>query len=64
MYSFSILPDIIIITLKRFDTSTARPRKIYSNVIYPLRGLDMGPYLLGGGSNSEHRYDLYAVNVS
>jgi Ubiquitin carboxyl-terminal hydrolase len=53
--SFSSLPLVLIIQLKRFDALT--DRKLNDVVAFPLRGLDMSPYMtsmshINGNSNT------------
>ena len=61
--SLSILPPVLMISLKRFENIQ---RKNCTLVTFPLRGLDMSPWLrggaaAGGGGAGSPVYDLVAV---
>jgi ubiquitin carboxyl-terminal hydrolase 8 len=55
--SFWMLPEILIMDVKRFDN---RNRKNNKMITAPLQSLDMSPYVLGYGKRS-YVYDLYGV---
>ena len=54
---FWSLPDVLIITLKRFSNDMKKNNKI---IDFPLEDLDMSPYVVGYNKNL-YRYDLYAI---
>jgi len=54
---FWSLPEILVITLKRFSNSV---RKNQSLVLFPLEDLDMSPYIIGYDKLS-YVYDLYGI---
>lgn len=54
---FWSLPDVLIITLKRFSNSV---RKNQCLVDYPLENLDMSSYVIGYDKNS-YVYDLFGI---
>ena len=54
---FFSLPDILIITLKRFDNNG---RKSQVMVDFPLKNLDLSKYVVGYDKNS-FKYDLYGI---
>ena len=54
---FWSLPNILIITLKRFD---ARGGRINDNILFPLESLDLTKYVEGYRAN-KYVYNLYAV---
>lgn len=62
----SKLPPILVIHLKRFyaDGSTALSRysKKHNYVSFPLKNLDLSPYLTRSEKNSRKMYHLYAVS--
>jgi ubiquitin carboxyl-terminal hydrolase 4/11/15 len=62
-------PEILIIQLKRFQfipgSYFVHREKINDQVVFPERGLDLGPYLQGQGQGAELPppiYDLFAVS--
>lgn len=70
------LPEVLVVHLKRFSYSKYTRDKIDATVDFPIRGLDLGRAVLGGGrgvgslsakggtspSPPAHLYDLYAVS--
>ena len=50
------MPRIFIITLKRFDAK----EKLNNFVDFPLKGLDMSPYVIDGGKDLI--YDCFAIS--
>ena len=67
------VPRLLVVHLKRFseEEGYGGREKIDTHVNFPLEGLDMGPYLCGGGISCEDSeaakkeapiYDLYAVS--
>eukprot|EP00871_Galdieria_phlegrea_P005085 jgi/Galph1/5578/GphlegSOOS_G4277.1 len=56
-------PEVLIIHLKRFSYSIWSRNKVETFVEYPLRGLDLYPYIVGTGDDGAPApiYDLYAV---
>ena len=54
---FWSLPDVLVITLKRFSNNL---RKNKCFVDFPLEDLDMSPYVVGYNKTAYH-YDLYAI---
>ncbi|KAK9708423.1 ubiquitin-specific protease doa4 [Basidiobolus ranarum] len=60
--TLSRLPDILLIHLKRFSFSGPFRDKLDTLVSYPLRKLDMRPYLPPTQSKAPAIYDLYAVS--
>jgi len=60
--TFWRLPEIMIVTLKRFNLHpTGRGYKLQHQVDFPLDDLDMSPYM-SEYKDGEYRYELYAVN--
>lgn len=55
--SFWSLPDILIISIKRFSNTLRKNTKL---VTFPLEGLDMREYVIGYDKDT-YVYDLYAV---
>lgn len=55
--NFWSLPDVLVITLKRFSNNL---RKNNCFVDFPLEDLDMSPYVIGYNKSS-YKYDLYAI---
>lgn len=60
------VPAILIVHLKRFSFANIRRSKIDKFIEFPLRGLDMTPYMLGDAAQlvssfNPPIYDLYAV---
>lgn len=53
-------PDILVIHLKRFRSTGSYRDKLDVQVDFPLRGLDMSPWINGGGG-AGNVYDLYGV---
>lgn len=56
-----VLPDILLITLKRFQVTKCGWRKLTTMTEFPLSYLDMRPYLSKGVNIKETVYDLYGV---
>ena len=54
---FFSLPDILIITLKRFSNENKKNDKI---IKFPLENLDMSKYVLGYDKNN-YKYDLFGI---
>ena len=54
---FWSLPDVLVITLKRFSNNL---RKNKCFVDFPLEDLDMSPYVVGYNKRT-YQYDLYAI---
>ena len=54
---FWSLPDILIITLKRFSNSNQKNGK---NISFPLTNLNMSKYVIGYDKNS-YKYDLFGI---
>ena len=54
---FWSLPDVLVITLKRFDN---RNRKNQAIVDFPLEGLDLSKYIIGYDKQS-YIYNLYGI---
>jgi ubiquitin C-terminal hydrolase len=57
------LPSILVLTLKRFshNATNGRSSKIYTPVDFPLRGLDLSPYLPADQRADTPLYDLFSV---
>jgi len=51
------LPDILVITLKRFDKS-GKKNKVY--IEFPLENLNLSPYVVGYDKDS-YKYNLYGI---
>lgn len=51
------LPDILIITLKRFSNNNKKNNKI---IEFPLKNLDMSKFILGYDKDS-YKYDLFGI---
>ncbi|KAK9728481.1 ubiquitin-specific protease doa4 [Basidiobolus ranarum] len=60
--TLSRLPDVLLIHLKRFSFSGPFRDKLDTLVSYPLKKLDMRPYLPSTTSKAPAIYDLYAVS--
>ncbi|ORX76436.1 UCH-domain-containing protein [Basidiobolus meristosporus CBS 931.73] len=60
--TLSRLPDVLLIHLKRFSFSGPFRDKLDTLVSYPLRRLDMTPYLQAPSSKAPTTYDLYSVS--
>nr|CDS27414.1 ubiquitin carboxyl terminal hydrolase 4 [Hymenolepis microstoma] len=56
-----VLPDVLLITLKRFQATKCGWRKLTTMTDFPLSALDMRPYLSKEVNIRETIYDLYAV---
>ena len=57
------LPDILIISLKRFVYDAYRRDKIDTYVDFPLENLDLTPFMLdANGNNGNNLYDLYGIS--
>ena len=54
---FWSLPDILIITLKRFSNSNKKNNK---NIHFPLKNLDMSKYVVGYDKKT-YKYDLFGI---
>ena len=54
---FFSLPDILIITLKRFSNENKKNDKV---IKFPLENLDMSKYVLGYDKNN-YKYDLFGI---
>jgi ubiquitin C-terminal hydrolase len=54
---FWSLPDVLVVTLKRFDN---RNRKNQAVVDFPLEGLDLSKYIIGYDKSS-YVYNLYGI---
>jgi ubiquitin carboxyl-terminal hydrolase 8 len=54
---FWSLPDVLVITIKRFGNNN---RKNQEMIDFPLTDLDMSPYVIGYDKNS-YKYDLYGI---
>lgn len=57
---FWSLPDILIITFKRFNVSTHSIRKNQIFIDFPLTNLDLRKYVVGY-DNNKYIYDLYGI---
>lgn len=55
-------PRILIVHLKRFSYSRIARDKIEARVDFPLRGLDMSPYIRSADPSQPVLYDLLAVS--
>ncbi|XP_066154827.1 ubiquitin carboxyl-terminal hydrolase 20 isoform X1 [Euwallacea fornicatus] len=55
------LPEVLCIHLKRFRHELMYSSKISSTVSFPLKGLDMWPYLHANNTSKVSKYDLYSV---
>jgi ubiquitin carboxyl-terminal hydrolase 4/11/15 len=55
------LPEILVISLKRFSYTRFSREKIEDFVNFPIKGLDMSEYCRGSG-NVPQFYDLFAVS--
>ena len=55
------LPNYLIIHLKRFSASTSHISKNIALVDFPIKGLDMRPYMVNPESSKDTVYDLYGV---
>eukprot|EP00475_Leptophrys_vorax_P028481 TRINITY_DN4121_c0_g1_i1.p1 TRINITY_DN4121_c0_g1~~TRINITY_DN4121_c0_g1_i1.p1 ORF type:complete len:912 (-),score=279.12 TRINITY_DN4121_c0_g1_i1:98-2833(-) len=58
------VPRVLVIHLKRFQYSRMYRDKIDSFVDFPINGLDMTPYVIGGQSHGGKQliYDCYAIS--
>ena len=59
------LPQILVLHLKRFSQGKYRRSKADTEVVYPLLGLDMAPYISGSSpdrTGASTLYDCYAVS--
>ena len=54
---FWSLPNILIITLKRFSNNLQKYEK---NIDFPLENLDMSKFILGYEKN-QYKYDLFGI---
>jgi len=57
-----MLPDLLIIHLKRFSYNKYWRDKIETDVDFPLEGLDMRKWVVNDAEKKEAMYDLYAVS--
>jgi ubiquitin carboxyl-terminal hydrolase 4/11/15 len=58
-------PEILIIHLKRFlQVNRNRREKLTVPVDFPIKGLDLSPFLPKGVDSVAPVYDLFAVSVS
>jgi len=55
-------PDLLIIHLKRFSYTRNWRDRINTLVKFPIKGLDMAPFLLSEADKKDAIYDLYAVS--
>jgi len=55
-------PDLLIIHLKRFNYTRNWRDRINTLVNFPIRGLDLAPFLLSENHKADAKYDLYAVS--
>eukprot|EP00479_Gromia_sphaerica_P008840 TRINITY_DN3536_c0_g1_i1.p1 TRINITY_DN3536_c0_g1~~TRINITY_DN3536_c0_g1_i1.p1 ORF type:complete len:184 (-),score=29.35 TRINITY_DN3536_c0_g1_i1:268-819(-) len=55
------VPDILVIHLKRFQYTRAFRDKINTLVNFPLKNLDLSPWIVNE-NNKSMKYDLYAVS--
>ncbi|KAL1512718.1 hypothetical protein ABEB36_002261 [Hypothenemus hampei] len=55
------LPEVLCIHLKRFRHELMYSSKISSAVSFPLKGLDMWPYLLANNTSKVSNYELFSV---
>lgn len=55
------LPEVLCVHLKRFRHELMFSSKISSSVGFPLRGLDMRPYVHEGCTSRVTTYDLFSV---
>lgn len=58
--SFWSLPNILVIDIKRFNTSTTIMKKNQIMIDFPLENLDLSKYIIGYDKSS-YIYDLYGV---
>jgi len=58
--SFWSLPNILVIDIKRFNTSTTTMKKNQIMIDFPLENLDLSKYIIGYDKPS-YIYDLYGV---
>ena len=58
--SFWSLPNILVIDIKRFNTSTTTMKKNQIMIDFPLENLDLSKYIIGYDKTS-YIYDLYGV---
>jgi len=57
-----MLPDILIIHLKRFSFDRAWREKLEDYVDFPLEGLDLSKWVVNSEEKKDCVYDLYAVS--
>jgi len=57
-----MLPDVLIIHLKRFSYTRHWRDKIETDVDFPLEGLDMSKWVINADEKKESVYDCYAVS--
>lgn len=56
-----MLPDILVVHLKRFSYSRYLKNKLDAFVNFPIRNLDLSKYVKGKDGQS-HVYELYAIS--
>ena len=56
-----MLPNMLVISLKRFSYNRYWRDKLDTHVDFPINGLDMGPYIINK-SHGKAIYDLIAVS--
>ena len=56
-----MLPNMLVISLKRFSYNRYWRDKLDTHVDFPITGLDMGPYIINK-SHGKAIYDLIAVS--
>jgi ubiquitin C-terminal hydrolase len=54
------LPEILIISFKRFNVSNGGGEKVEDEILFPTDNLDLSRYVNGYNSHT-YKYDLYAV---
>ena len=54
---FWSLPEILVITLKRFDNNSRKNQRL---IDFPLENLDLTKYIVGYDKDS-YKYDLYGI---
>ena len=61
---FSLLPDILVIQLKRFSSFESSGKKICSFIDFPLYNFNLGQYIENSNEKNSNDYNLFAVIVS